>query len=71
MIRWGRLRAYAQRFTPDADAVDGGATESEWVAISSSGSAPPWIENGRLAHLDGKGTLWTDDYSNVLSVLKF
>lgn len=62
--------AYAQRYIPTPEAAAGGATSSEWVAIAGSGCDTAWLESGRFERLEPGGILWTDDFSNVLGVLR-
>jgi SAM-dependent methyltransferase len=63
---------YLFDYEPTQRDLDQGAFRSSWVAMGRSGEpTPTWIASGDFVPLPTDGVLWTDDYSNVLSALKF
>ena len=64
-------QAFGYSYVPEPDDVEQGAFASFWTAIPAPGATPAWMDSGLYVPLSPGGTLWTDDYSNVLSVLSF
>jgi len=63
-------QGFGYQYVPSlADSAEG-ALPSYWTAIPARGGAPAWQDSGLFVPLDSDGTVWTDDYSNVLSALK-
>ena len=61
------LDAWVLRYRPDIDARTTGAAATDWMVLSPADSAAPGPD-WAVARTDG--SLWTDDYSNLLGALK-
>ncbi len=59
--------AWVLRYRPDTDARATGAASTDWMVLSPAGSDPPGPE---WAPARADGSLWTDDYSNLLGALR-
>jgi len=63
--------AFLNSYEPTDAEKELGATPSHWVGIPAPGTSPAWLDSGNFVKGEPEGQPWTDDYSNVLSVLKF
>jgi hypothetical protein len=50
-----------------------GTSSSSWVLVANNPESldkPEFKNNGRLFRIDDDGEVWTDDYSNMLRILR-
>jgi len=69
-----RLTCRAERHVPPRAQLDAGASESQWVLMARSPGALGRVASDRRWHpcaVDRSAHVWTDDYSSVLSVVKW
>ena len=59
--------------SPEAQKLSAEIALSRWVLVARSAvDLAPLVQTGRWSSLDDvQGPVWTDDYSNVLDVLRF
>lgn len=66
------LASLYQMHTPSAAAERLGATTSQWIAVARRpGTLEPLARTGRWRPTRSGGTIWTDQYSNILSVVRW
>jgi hypothetical protein len=66
------LVGYVQSHHPPATAVERGASRSTWVVAARDRSTlASLVADGRWRPLGASGRLWTDQFSNILSVAKW
>ena len=62
------MDAWTRRYRPDTEARTTGAAATDWVLLTPTGSASPGSE-WQVTRADG--SLWTDDYSDLLGTLRW
>lgn len=56
-------------YEPDAAAASDGATKTEWILISDSSNSILDVVSKKWLLVEERGPLWTDDFSNLVSVI--
>ena len=67
-VRLG-LEGRVQAFSPTEDEGEDGSLGSQWVVLARSSGALAWADES-WRPLSTDGPLWTDDYSDILRILK-
>jgi len=63
-----------ESYAPTASDVSRGAMASEWTAIARQGSDLAFLQadpRWQVLRTQGKAKPWTDDFSNVVSAIKW
>ena len=62
------MDSWTRRYRPDTEARVIGAAATDWVLLTPAGAEAPG-EDWQVTRADG--SLWTDDYSDLLGTLRW